>query len=75
VSLHPPAPYGVVVFEDESAQFASFKDAFGSFAAEAVFEATQRPVDARIETAPTTTIGPAAARYKLTRGRIERLSP
>jgi hypothetical protein len=29
VSAHPPTPYGVVVFEDESAQFASFKDAFG----------------------------------------------
>jgi hypothetical protein len=75
VSAHPPAPYGVVVFEDESTQFASFRDAFGSFAAEAVFEATQRPVDARIETAPTTPSGAAAARYKLTRGRIERLSP
>ena len=75
VSAHPPTPYGLVVFEDESAQFASFKDAFGSFAAEAVFEATQRPVDARIEVAPAAPTGPAAVRYKLTRGRIERLSP
>jgi hypothetical protein len=75
VSAHPPMPYGVVVFEDESAQFASFKDAFGSFAAEAVFEATQRAVDARIETAPAPSTGPGAARYKLTRGRIDRVSP
>ena len=75
VSAHPPKAAGVVVFEDEDAQFASFTDAFGSFAAEAASEAIRRPVDARIETGPEHSHGPAAARYRLTRGRIERLSP
>lgn len=75
VSAHPPKAAGPVVFEDEDAQFASFTDAFGSFAAEAVFEAIQRRVDARIETESAHGHGPAGARYKLTRGRIERLSP
>jgi hypothetical protein len=75
VSAHPPKASGPVVFEDEDAQFASFTDAFGSFAAEAVSEAIQRPVDAWIETGSTQGRGPAAARYKLTRGRIERLTP
>jgi hypothetical protein len=75
VSAHPPKTAGPVVFEDEDTQFASFTDAFGSFAAEAASEAVQRPVDARIETGSAQGRGPAAARYKLTRGRIERLSP
>jgi len=74
LEAHPPGPNRIVVLEDEPAQFASFRDAFGSFAAEAVFEAIHRPVDARIESASTTSDG-AAARYKLTRGRIERVSP
>jgi hypothetical protein len=75
VSAHPPQAAGVVVFEDEDAQFASFTDAFGSFAAEAASEAIRRPVDARIETGSAHSHSPAAARYRLTRGRIERLSP
>ena len=75
VSAHPPRAAGVVVFEDEDAQFASFTDAFGSFAAEAASEAIRHPVDARIETGSAHSHSPAAARYRLTRGRIERLSP
>jgi hypothetical protein len=75
VSSHPPEAAGLVVFEDEDAQFASFTDAFGSFAAEAVSEAIRRPVAARIESATEQWQGPAAARYRLTRGRIERVSP
>ena len=75
VSAHPPQVAGLVVFEDEDTQFASFTAAFGSFAAEAASEAIQRPVDARIDTGSVQWHGPTAARYKLTRGRIERLSP
>jgi hypothetical protein len=75
ISAHPPKVAGLVIFEDEDSQFASFTAAFGSFAAEAASEAIQRPVDARIETGSVPWHGPAAARYKLTRGRIERLSP
>jgi hypothetical protein len=75
LSAHPPESAGIVVFEDEDAQFASFTDAFGSFAAEAVSEAIQRPVAARIETTSEQWHDPAAARYRLTRGRIERVSP
>jgi hypothetical protein len=75
VSAHPPTVAGLVIFEDDDTPFASFTDAFGSFAAEAASEAIQRPVDARIETGSVQWRGPAAARYKLTRGRIERLSP
>ncbi len=50
ISAHPPTVAGLVIFEDEDTKFASFADAFGSFAAEAASEAIQRPVDARIET-------------------------
>ena len=73
--LHARPLAAVVVFEDEDAQFASFTDAFGSSAAEAASEAIRRPVDARVETGSEHSHRPAAARYRLTRGRIERLSP
>jgi hypothetical protein len=66
---------GMVVFEDEDAQFASFSDAFGDFAREAVHEATHRGLGARIESGGTRWTGPVAARYKLTRGRIDRVNP
>jgi hypothetical protein len=74
LSAHPPEEAGIVVFEDEDVRFASFTDAFGPFAAEAASEAIQRPVAARIESG-SEHHGPAAARYRLTRGRIERVSP
>jgi hypothetical protein len=76
IAASPPASVrGTVVFEDENAQFASFADAFGDFAGDAVREATHRGLDARIESAGARWTGPIAARYKLTRGRIDRVTP
>jgi hypothetical protein len=76
IAASPPASSrGTVVLEDETAQFASFADAFGDFAADAVREATHRPLAAHIENGGARPIGPIAARYRLTRGRIERVSP
>lgn len=71
----PPSLRGAVIFEDEDAQFASFADAFGDFAGDAVREATHRALAARIENGGARWTGPIAARYKLTRGRIDRVSP
>jgi hypothetical protein len=71
----PPGARGTVILEDENARFASFSDAFGDFAGEAVHEATHRGLDARIESGGARWTGPVAARYKLTRGRIERVNP
>ena len=75
IAASPPSVRGTVVFEDEQAQFASFADAFGDFAADAVREATHRPLAARIENGAVRSTGPVAARYRLTRGRIERVIP
>ena len=58
------------MFEDENAQFASFTDAFGDFASDAVREATHRPLAAQIENGGARWTGPIAARYKLTRGHV-----
>jgi len=71
----PPGARGTVILEDEDARFASFSDAFGDFAGEAVHEATHRGLDARIESGGARWTGPVAARYKLTRGRIDRVNP
>jgi hypothetical protein len=71
----PPGVRGTVVFEDEDVRFASFTDAFGDFAGDAVHEATHRALAARIENGGARWTGPIAARYKLTRGRIDRVSP
>jgi hypothetical protein len=71
IAASPPAgARGTVVFEDEPAQFACFADAFGDFAADAVREATHRQLGAHIENGGARWIGPTAARYKLTRGRV-----
>jgi hypothetical protein len=76
IAASPPSNVrGTVVFEDEDAQFASFSDAFGDFAGEAVLEATHRALAARIERSGARWTGPVAARYKLTRGRIDRVTP
>jgi len=76
IAASPPASaHGTVVFEDEDAQFASFSDAFGDFAGDAVREATHRALAVRIESGGARSIGPIAARYRLTRGRIERVIP
>jgi len=76
MSASPPTSVrGTVVLEDEDAQFASFTDAFGDFAGEAVQEATHRALAARIENGAVRSTGPVAARYRLTRGRIERVIP
>lgn len=71
----PPGVRGTVVLEDEDAQFASFTDAFGDFAGDAVHQATQRALAARIESGGARWTGPVAARYRLTRGRIDRVNP
>ena len=71
----PPGIRGTVVFEDEDVRFASFTAAFGDFAGDAVHEATHRALAARIENGGARWAGPIAARYKLTRGRIDRVSP
>jgi len=76
MAANPPAGlHGTVVLEDEHVQFASFTDAFGDFAGDAVHEATHRALAARIENGGTRGTGPIAARYRLTRGRIERVNP
>ena len=61
--------------EDEDVRFASFTDAFGDFAGDAVHEATHRALATRIENGGARWTGPIAARYKLTRGRIELIRP
>jgi hypothetical protein len=71
----PPGIRGTVVFEDEDVRFASFTDAFGDFAGDALHEATHRALATRIENGGARWAGPVAARYRLTRGRIDRVSP
>jgi len=71
----PPGVRGTVVFEDEDVQFASFTDAFGDFADDAVHEATHRALATRIENGGARWTGPIAARYRLTRGRIDLIRP
>lgn len=78
IVANPPGP-GLVVLEedvevvDEPRPYSSFMDAFGDVADVAISVLVQQPMEARIVTPPARWSGPAAARYKLTGGRIERI--
>jgi len=78
IVANPPGPGLVVLEEDvedpnEPRPYSSFMDAFGDVADVAISVLVQRPMEARIVTPPARWSGPAAARYKLTGGRIERI--
>jgi hypothetical protein len=77
IVANPPGP-GLIVLEEDAqdvnrSRYSSFTDAFGDVADVAVSVLLQRPTEARIVTRPARWSGHAAARYKLTGGRIERI--
>jgi hypothetical protein len=75
IVANPPGP-GLVVLEDDADErrgYSSFMDAFGDVADVAMSVLAGRPMDARVVTPPARWSGTAAARYKLTGGRIERI--
>ena len=71
----PPAAgsTGAVVFEDEPGGYATFDTALGALASSAVQVVTNLPLEARIIPAGHPWPGLAAARYRLTSGRVERV--
>jgi hypothetical protein len=75
LELDPPArgAKGVVVFEDAPHGYASFDTALGALASSAVQVVTNLPLEARITPPGDSWTGPAAARYRLTDGRVERV--
>jgi hypothetical protein len=72
----PPIPgsTGVVVFEDEPGGYATFDTALGALASSAVQVVTNLPLEARIIPPGHAWTGLAAARYRLTSGRVERIN-
>jgi hypothetical protein len=75
LQANAPAPdaSGVIVFEDDDREHASFRDALGSLASEAVLTTIRRPFHAEVVSDAREWNGPVAARYRLTNGRVERL--
>lgn len=69
----PEGSTWLVVLEDEPRPYASFADAFGAFASEAVSEVAQRPMHAKIVAGGAVSPEPGAARYKLTGGRVDHI--
>jgi len=72
----PPVPgsTGAVLFEDEPGGYATFDTALGALASSAVQVVTNLPLEARIIPPGHPWTGLAAARYRLTSGRVERIN-